>query len=128
MEDAIVKTVAGFLNTHGGTLMIGVADDGNPVGIDADGFANEDKMHLHLTNLVNNRIGAQAWTAIHANFDDHEDVRVLVVRCEKSQTPAYIKDKGRSGDAFYIRTGAATVALSTQETVEYIRQRFAQRT
>ena len=127
MEDAVIKTIAGFLNTHGGTLMIGVADDGNPVGIDADEFASEDKMHLHLTNLVNSRIGPQVWTAIHANFDDHEDVRVLVVRCEKAQSPAYVKEKERS-DAFYIRTGAATVTLSTQETVEYIRQRFAQRT
>ena len=126
MEDAVIKTIAGFLNTHGGTLMIGVADDGNPVGIEADVFANEDKMHLHLTNLVNDRIGPRAWTAIHANFDDHEDVRVLVVRCEKAQAPAYVKEKA-GGDAFYIRTGAATVALSTQETVEYIRQRFAQR-
>lgn len=123
MEDAAIKTIAGFLNTHGGTLMIGVADDGNPVGIDADGFANEDKMHLHLTNLVNDRIGPGAWTAIHANFDDHENGRVLVVRCERAQSPAYVKEGG--ADAFYIRTGAATVALSTQETVEYSRQRFA---
>lgn len=129
MEGAVVKTIAGFLNTHGGTLMIGVADDGNPVGIDADGFANEDKMHRHLTNLVNDRIGHQAWMAIHVNFDDHEDVRVLVVRCEKAQSPAYVKEmEGGGGDAFYIRTGAATVALSTQETVEYVRQRFAKRT
>ena len=126
MEGAVVKAIAGFLNTHGGTLMIGVADDGNPVGIDADGFASEDKMHLHLTNLVNDRLGPQAWTAIHANFDDHEDVRVLVVRCEKARSPAYVKEM-KGGDAFYVRTGAATVALSTQETVEYVKQRFAQR-
>lgn len=122
MENAVLKTIAGFLNTHGGTLLIGVADDGNPVGIDADGFGNEDKMNLHLTNLVNDRIGPKAWAAIHANFDDHDDTRVLVVRCEKAQWPAYVTDGGQQ--TFYIRTGAATRALSVGESVEYIKRRF----
>lgn len=52
MEMAILKTIAGFLNTNGGILIIGIADNGTPVGIDNDGFENEDKMSLHLVNLV----------------------------------------------------------------------------
>jgi len=52
MELAILKTIAAFLNVNGGTLVIGVTDDGNPVGIGADKFANEDKMYLHLVNLI----------------------------------------------------------------------------
>ncbi len=32
VEDAVVKTVAAFLNTNGGTLLIGVADDGTRSG------------------------------------------------------------------------------------------------
>ena len=122
MENAVVKTIAGFLNTHGGTLIVGVADNGDPVGIDADGFANEDKMSLHLTNLVNTRIGETAWTAIHANFDDHDGARVLVVRCEKARQPAYVAD-GRQ-QTFYVRTGAATMPLPTDRAVEYIKARF----
>jgi type I restriction enzyme R subunit len=35
-EDAVVKTVAGFLNTDGGTLLIGVAPDRQVVGLDHD--------------------------------------------------------------------------------------------
>ena len=127
MEDAIVRTIAGFLNTNGGTLVVGVADDGNPVGIDVDGFDNEDKMSLHLTNLVNSRIGAKAWATIHANFDhanfdDHDDFRVLVVRCERAPTPAYATVANQQH--FFVRTGAATVPLSPDEMVEYIKQRF----
>ena len=38
MEQAVLKTLAGFLNKEGGTLVIGVADDGSPVGVGADGF------------------------------------------------------------------------------------------
>ena len=41
MEHAILKTVAGFLNTGGGELIVGVADDGTAQGIESDGFASE---------------------------------------------------------------------------------------
>lgn len=122
MESTVIKTIAGFLNTHGGTLIIGVADDGNPVGIDADGFANEDKMSQHLANLVNDRIGAKAWASIHANFDDYNGVRVLSVRCEAAQSASYVKE-GKIG-AFYIRAGTSTVALPVDQIAEYVKQRF----
>ena len=37
IERSTLKTIAGFLNAGGGTLIIGVADDGVPVGIQEDG-------------------------------------------------------------------------------------------
>lgn len=54
---AALKTIAGFLNASGGTLLVGVADDGAALGLKADGFASEDKMALHLINLIRTRIG-----------------------------------------------------------------------
>lgn len=122
MELSVLKTLAGFLNTNGGMLVIGVSDDGSPVGIQADDFPNEDKMCLHLVNIVKTRLGVQAMTNLHAHFDDHEDCRVMVVKCRKSPTPVFLKD----GDAerFYIRTGPSTTELSASQTQEYIKQRF----
>lgn len=120
METAVIKTIAGFLNTHGGILIVGVKDDGTPIGIDVDGFANEDKMNLHLTNLVNNKIGKHAWSSISAWFDEHRGMRVLVVQCERSATPVYVKE----GETFYIRTGNATNSLSVREGHEYISANF----
>ena len=43
METAVLKTMAGFLNTRGGRLIVGVRDDGTPLGIEADQFESEDK-------------------------------------------------------------------------------------
>jgi hypothetical protein len=43
VEIAWLKTVAAFLNSEGGILMIGVDDRGEPTGLDADGFANKDE-------------------------------------------------------------------------------------
>ncbi len=122
IELSVLKTLTGFLNTNGGMLVIGVSDDGSPVGIQADDFANEDKMSLHLVNIVKTRMGIQAMTSLHAHFDDHDDCRVMVVKCRKSSTPVFLKD----GDTerFYIRTGPSTTELSASLIQEYIRQRF----
>lgn len=122
MEFSVLKTLAGFLNTNGGMLVIGVSDDGSPVGIQADDFEDEDRMSLHLVNIIKSRMGIQAITSLHAHFDDHEECRVLVVKCRKSPMPVFLKD----GDTerFYIRTGPSTTELSASQTQEYIKQRF----
>ena len=122
MEHAILRTLAGFLNTNGGTLVVGVADDGTPIGLDVDGFENEDKMALHLANIVNSRLGPNAWITMHANFEDHEDDRVLVVHCERARSAVYVTDGG--APHFYVRTGPSTTELNLRQTQEYIRQRF----
>lgn len=123
METAVLKTLAGFLNTNGGTLVIGVADDGSPVGIERDRFPNEDNMSLHFVNLVNSRMGPHVMTNMHVHFEDYEGSRVMVVRCSRSATPVYTKD----GDTekFYIRTGPSTAELQPSQIQTYIQQRFS---
>jgi len=122
MEQAILKTLAGFLNTNGGMLVVGVSDDGTPVGIEVDSFSNEDKMNLHMVNIVKSRMGPQATTVMHTHFEDFENSRAMVVRCGKSNVPIFVKD----GDIerFYVRTGPSTTELSASQTQEYINQRY----
>ena len=122
IEHAMLRTLAGFLNTSGGTLVVGVADDSTPVGLNVDGFENEDKMALHLANIVNSRMGPTVWIAMHANFEDYEDDRVLVVHCEKARSAVYVTDG--NAQHFYIRTGPSTTELNLSQSEEYIRQRF----
>lgn len=123
IELAVLKTLAAFLNTNGGKLVIGVADDGTPVGIDQDGFENEDKVVLHLVNIVNGRIGPEAMLEMHAHFEDYKGVRVLVVACPRSEKPAYVSD-GKT-DRFYVRTGPSSRELTAKETVSYVTGRFS---
>ena len=119
MEHAIVKTVAGFLNLKGGSLVIGVQDDGTPIGIEHDGFGSEDKMNLHLTNLINDRLSPAVWANVHANFDDFGGKRVLTVRCEPSGQPVF-DNKGR----LFVRTGHATMELSAMQAAEFVQRHF----
>jgi hypothetical protein len=123
MEGVVLKSIAAFLNTRGGTLMIGVGDDGNALGIEADKFVSEDKMNLHLTNLIRDRIGPQHMIFMHPRFEDYKNKRVLVVDCQKAREPVYVKEANR--EHFYTRTGAATTELTGSQMQQYIRSRFA---
>lgn len=122
MELAVLKTIAGFLNGNGGTLVVGVADDGTPVGLDEDGFTSEDKVNLHLVNLIRDRIGSQHSIYIHPRFETLEGVRVLVVECSSARSPVYVKE-GET-EKFYVRSGAATAELAMSQVAEFIRNRF----
>jgi predicted HTH transcriptional regulator len=118
-----LKTIAGFLNSQGGTLIIGVSDDGEPVGVPAiDQFPSEDKMNLHLVNILASRIGSQFMLYIHPRFEDFKASRVMAVECWPSKSPVFVKDG--AVERFFIRAGASTAELPASQAQGYIKERF----
>ena len=67
---AALKTIAAFLNTEGGDLLIGVDDDRKVLGIDHDRLDNDDKFMLHLAQAVRNGLGDRAGTCIDPHDPD----------------------------------------------------------
>ena len=122
MQLSVLKTLAAFLNAGGGTLLVGVADDGIVIGLSADGFANEDKMSLHLVNLIRDRMGELFLPYIHPKFVEHDEKRVLSIRCERGPKPAFVKDG--SAQRFFVRGANATAELTGQSSHDYISHRF----
>jgi predicted HTH transcriptional regulator len=122
MQLSVLKTIAGFLNAKGGTLMIGVDDDGVALGLDADNFPNADKMSLHLVNLVKDRIGDVFLPYIHPHFDEEDNQPVLVVKCEAGPKPCFVKDG--TVQRFFIRGANATAELSGNSVTDYVKARF----
>ncbi len=125
IEDTAIKTLAGFLNADGGTLLIGVADSGTVLGIELDQFSNEDHMLQHLTNLVKDRMNDVAlmqW--LKTTFEDCDGKRVLRVACSRSASPAYVRDG--TDEAFYLRAGSTTERLPASQMVKYISWRFSE--
>lgn len=119
---SVLKTISGFLNGRGGTLLIGVADNGELLGLDADDFSSEDKMGLHLVNVVKDRIGDVFMPYVHPHFDDQDTKRVLIVRCDKGPKAAYVKEG--NAQRFFVRGGNATTELTGQSITDYVKQRF----
>jgi len=119
-----LRTVAGFLNLKGGTLVIGVEDDGTPVGLEADGFESEKEIYKYVMALVKTRLGEPHLKSVHPRFDDYRGKRVLEVDCWAADEPAFLKDGG--SEHFFLRTGATTEELSPERAQAYIKQRFQQ--
>jgi len=126
---AVLKTIAAFLNTEGGDLLIGVADGGSIVGIERDQLESDDKFMRHLAQVVRNGLGDRASTCIDPKTQIVDGKTICLVTCQRSPEPVFLKWKGMEatpeGD-FFVRSGPGTVKLSPDSTKEYIRTRFPQ--
>jgi type I restriction enzyme R subunit len=124
---AVLKTVAAFLNTEGGDLLVGVADDGSIVGIERDQLETDDKFMRHLAQAVRNGLGDRAGTCIDPKTQIVDGKTVCVVSCQRSPEPVFLAWKGMEaspeGD-FFVRSGPGTVKLSPESAKEYVRTRF----
>src|SRR2546428_7390515 len=128
---AVLKTIAAFLNTEGGDLLIGVADNGSIVGIERDQLDTDDKFMRHLAQVVRNGLGDRASTCIDPKTQIVQGKTVCVVSCQRSPEPVFLKWKGMeaaSDGDFFVRSVPGTVKLPPESTQEYIRTRFAVRT
>lgn len=122
MEHAVLKTICGFLNSEGGTLIIGVADDGKALGLGHDQFPNEDKMDLHLGNLVKAKMGSETMLHVKPRFEDYKGQRAYLVECKPSGKPVYLKNG--ADEEFFIRAGGSSAKLTPSQMIDYIKQRF----
>ena len=128
LEQVVVKSVAGMMNADGGILLIGVADDGEIVGVekdvrmlpkrqDTDGYEN------HLTTLLENGLGAAAATKIGVRFDRLGQSTVCRIVVQRSSSPVWTKIKGQE-DTFYVRLGNSTRPFGPRDAYEYISQHY----
>ena len=125
---AVLKTVAAFLNTEGGDLLIGVADDGAVVGIEHDQLETDDKFMRHLAQVVRNGLGDRAGTCIDPAVQIVQGRTVCLVSCQRSPEPVFLKWKGMEASSegdFYVRSGPGSVLLTPDSAREYIRTRFS---
>ena len=120
IELAWLKAVVAFLNSSGGMLFIGVADDGTILGLGADNFANDDKCHLHFKNLLNQYIGLEYSRHIQMNLLTCEGKTIAIVQCKKAQVPVFLKNK--NDEEFYIRSGPSSTKLTGSKLLQYLQQ------
>jgi hypothetical protein len=112
---SVLKTIAAFLNTDGGDLLIGVADDRNVIGVEHDRLENDDKFMRHLSQVVRNGLGDRAGTCIDPKMQIVEGKTVCLVSCQRSPEPVFLKWKEwkRSRGA----TSTCGAALGDREAV-----------
>ncbi len=122
IEEASLKSIAGFLNTEGGTLYIGVHDSGEITGVDFEVRKlhknSADAFLLYFTAKIRAKFGEQFYPKINWNIETVDGNKVLVVNTEKGQEPAFLDG------AFYVRVNPATNKLEGEQLYRYMTQRF----
>jgi hypothetical protein len=122
IEHSCLKTLAAFLNTEGGTLLVGVSDQGSISGIEKDHFINNDKFNLHVANLIKEQIGNEYLPYLHSELVLIEGKNILKIDCLKSEKPVFLKNNKL--EEFYIRVGAATVQITGSKLLHFINNNF----
>ncbi len=125
LRKQVLKTIAAFLNSSGGTLVIGVEDDGSVIGLlnDLRLLDNStDKFAVILTNLITEHLGAEFSTLIKIRFEHIQRNQVCVVDVLQSSLPVYLSFE--KGEEFYTRFGPTSRLLGLEEAVNYVNMRW----
>lgn len=122
LEHEVIETIAGLLNTYGGTLLIGVKDDRSIVGIEVD-FPNvsgsTDGWCRTFDNLISRDLGVEALGCIELELEPWEGQTVAVVRCARRGGPTWIQND------LFVRRTASTEKLSAKHAVAWCREHWA---
>jgi hypothetical protein len=128
MDFEVVKAIAGLANHLGGTLYIGVNDTGEILGLDSDlstfkrGRNREDQFRRHFDEVVSSYLGVANYQIVKPKWVRSGGKNVWVVEVEAGARPTFVKTN--EGGDFYLRRGARTVKLPTQQFYEYYTARW----
>ncbi len=133
LEEVVIKTIAAFANTQGGTLLIGVNDNGEILGLEGDylslGGANRDKFELHLRNILHKHFGTSFVTnKLGISFPVLDESEICQVDIEPSNNPIVVTLKNKQGqpqEKFFVRSGNSSQEISMREMQSYLTERFA---
>ncbi|MFD0766705.1 Eco57I restriction-modification methylase domain-containing protein [Mucilaginibacter lutimaris] len=130
IEHSVLKTIAAFLNSEGGTLLIGVDDDGNILGLDNDYSTfgktknHQDEWVKHFDNITGHAFSDALMANINLEFAHMDEGVVAIVDVKASSNYVYMKSKADNRKQFYIRRNGSTVELRDEEILSYVKQKW----
>ncbi len=127
LETVVLKTLSGYLNSSlGGTLLIGVADNGKIIGLEKDYHSlkrpDQDGYEQAIITAISVNLGADLCQYIKVLFHVINGKHVCRLIILASPRPVFL-NQGKT-PKFYLRTGGGTRDLNIQEAVEFIAQRW----
>lgn len=131
VEHSSFKNLAAFLNTEGGSLLIGVEDNGNIIGLeDTDyltfnGDNKKDEFLKHFDNLVEKYFGNALAGKFKVEFTciDGKTVALVTVK-DRAPEPVILKNPENNKEEFYIRRNASAKDLTMFEFFQYAKEHW----
>lgn len=103
--DDIKKEIVAFANSDGGTLYVGVRDDGEVVGLD-----DPDGATLQISNMARDAIKPDVTMFIHYKTIENDGKKIVEVKVQRgTDRPYYISKKGMRPEGVYVRQGFSSV-------------------
>jgi AAA domain, putative AbiEii toxin, Type IV TA system/Putative DNA-binding domain len=120
----VMRAIASLCNSDGGWLLLGVDDDGNPVGLDPQ-LADWDAYQQHFANVVSRDFGPAFW-------DEHLELSCVAVRghtlaavrCRRAKRPVLLRNARLQRDQCFVRTGNTTRAVDPALVPQWMSDRF----
>lgn len=104
VED-IKKEIIAFANCEGGTLYIGVQDDGTVIGVD-----DPDETALRVSNMVRDAIKPDLTMFLHYETINVDEKKIVAIEIQQgTERPYYIAKKGLRPEGVYVRQGYSAV-------------------
>lgn len=126
-EKAVWKTVAAFLNSDGGDLLIGVHDEGAITGLEPD-YArlsrrpDRDGWQQQVSQFLINAVGKPMLSYVKVTVRPVSGRDVCRIQVLPSPDPAWVQEGG--GDVLYVRIGNTTHGLTGREAAAYMRNHW----
>jgi len=122
LEGVVLKSLAGFLNSSlGGTLLIGVSDDGDIIGLENDFQTlkkqNEDGFEQAIMTAIAANLGADLCSHVSILFHVIGNQTICRLIVSPSSRPVFVNQGNIP--KLYVRTGGATRDLNIQEALEF---------
>lgn len=118
-SETIRATAIAFANTDGGTVYIGIEDDGTVCGV-----ADPDETVRRVTDLMRNSIRPDLTPFFRCAVETRDGKAVVAVRIQRgTAVPYYIGAKGIRPEGVYIRRGASSVPAAEGMILDMIRER-----
>ncbi|MBT1175660.1 putative DNA binding domain-containing protein [Bifidobacterium sp. LC6] len=116
--DGAKRSAVAFANTDGGTIYIGVEDNGDVTGVD-----NIDETMRRATQAISDGIRPDVMNFVSAENENIHNVPVVAVHIQRgAHRPYYLADKGIRPAGVYIRSGAASIPASESAIIDMIKQ------
>ncbi len=116
--DDIKKEIIAFANCDGGTVYVGVADDGTVLGVE-----NADACALQISNMVRDAVKPDVTMFIHYETLDYEGKAVVAVNIQRgTNRPYYLAKKGLRPEGVYVRQGYSSVPATDAAIRQMIKE------
>jgi tryptophan-rich sensory protein len=126
LHKAVMKNIAGFMNTGGGVLLLGVGDEGEMLGLEQEfqslGKPNADGFENSFNTTFRHMIGPEHRPYVSLSFEQLAEKTVCRVVVLPAPEPVYLTHNNR--EEFYIRTGNASQPLTLSQAVKYVQTHF----